>query len=393
MSNVRFSIIVPVYNKEPYLEKCLNSFRQQTFQNFEVICVDDASTDNSFEILKRFADTDGRFITLKNEKNLEVSKTRNKGIQNATGEWLLFVDADDFLKENALDLLNDTIENKQGIDCVLFNGRMIDSNGFEANDFFSPAFLGNIPNNEVVTPIEYDNLLTFVNAAVSCIKRDFLIERKILFCPDMKHEDWDFMWHLFSFNPKTVYLNERLYFYQMAPDGYTQSIKTLFKVFDLFTAFEHGKKYFMENKIWNDVEYSAIMVSLRHFYDFLTIKVLPSNDINLKLNYTKRLNSFLNDIPEALFVSIEENNMLFADKKCIRTIRNSNINWIYHKIFIKSDKKRKKYLDKFHKNLREFRKPFKYIMSWIKSPFEVLLYLIKYFCRHLSLKIRNSGKE
>ena len=95
------SIVIPVYNAGEYLEECLNSIRNQTYQDYEVICVDDGSTDISGEICKAFANQDTRIKYLRQD-NAGVSAARNLGLKNATGEYVCFVDSDDVLAENYL---------------------------------------------------------------------------------------------------------------------------------------------------------------------------------------------------------------------------------------------------------------------------------------------------
>lgn len=92
----KISIIVPVYNVEKYLEKCLDSLTNQTIQDLEFICINDGSTDNSLKILEHYAQTDSR-IKIFNQKNAGISVTRNKGIELATGEYIAFCDSDDWV--------------------------------------------------------------------------------------------------------------------------------------------------------------------------------------------------------------------------------------------------------------------------------------------------------
>lgn len=100
----KFSLIIPVYNVESYLHHCLNSIRSQTYKNFEVILINDGSTDNSELICKEFIKSDYRFKLI-NKNNEGVSIARNIGIQQARGEWLAFIDSDDWLEKDYLSTL------------------------------------------------------------------------------------------------------------------------------------------------------------------------------------------------------------------------------------------------------------------------------------------------
>ena len=93
------SIIVPVYNTEEYLEECLNCLVNQTLENIEIICINDASTDNSLKILNDFSKNDDRIIIISNETNQGLSITRNRGIKAAKGEYIVFFDSDDLIEK------------------------------------------------------------------------------------------------------------------------------------------------------------------------------------------------------------------------------------------------------------------------------------------------------
>lgn len=96
-----FSIIIPVYNVAPYLRECLDSVLAQTFTDWEAICVDDGSTDGSGAILDEYAECDPRFRVI-HQTNSGVSAARNNGIEHATGEWISFVDSDDYVTNDYL---------------------------------------------------------------------------------------------------------------------------------------------------------------------------------------------------------------------------------------------------------------------------------------------------
>lgn len=95
----KISVIIPVYNAENYLYECINSIITQSYKNLEIICINDGSTDNSINILKRFQNYDSRII-IKSIVNGGVSNARNVGIKLATGEYIAFIDSDDYIQDN-----------------------------------------------------------------------------------------------------------------------------------------------------------------------------------------------------------------------------------------------------------------------------------------------------
>ena len=120
---MKFSIIVPIFNCQKYLTKCINSLRNQTYKNLEIICIDDGSTDNSKQIIEEFSKQDKR-IKLITQQNQGVSVARNNGIKIATGEYIMFVDADDWLDFNTCEILYHILQNQNEIDIIWFQTRV-----------------------------------------------------------------------------------------------------------------------------------------------------------------------------------------------------------------------------------------------------------------------------
>ena len=104
MNQIAVSVVVPIYNVEPYLEDCLVSLEKQTFKNIEVILVNDGSPDKSGEIAKRYADKNSNFTLIERE-NGRLSAARNEGIEKAVGKYIYFLDSDDYILENTLEIL------------------------------------------------------------------------------------------------------------------------------------------------------------------------------------------------------------------------------------------------------------------------------------------------
>ena len=115
MKKNSFSIIIPVYNSEKYLEACISSIINQNYQNFELILVDDGSTDNSASILKKYSKLDERVKTVYKE-NGGVSSARNTGIDTSKNDYIIFVDSDDILEKNTLDYYNKLVNENIGVD-------------------------------------------------------------------------------------------------------------------------------------------------------------------------------------------------------------------------------------------------------------------------------------
>ena len=104
MSDIKVSVIVPVYNVEKYLRQCLDSIINQTLKEIEILCINDGSTDSSPEILKEYEEKDSR-IKIINKKNAGLSAARNQGLELAKGEYVSFIDSDDWINETFCEAL------------------------------------------------------------------------------------------------------------------------------------------------------------------------------------------------------------------------------------------------------------------------------------------------
>lgn len=105
----KFSIVVPIYNVEEYLDKCLKSIKNQTFTDYEVILVNDGTKDNSMEIAKKYN------YKILNQSNKGLSEARNNGAKKAVGDYIIFLDSDDYLEKDLLKEVNDSLENNPDI--------------------------------------------------------------------------------------------------------------------------------------------------------------------------------------------------------------------------------------------------------------------------------------
>ena len=121
IENYKISVIVPSYNSERYISRCLNSLINQTYKNLEIIVVDDCSTDNSYQIVKEFQNKHNNIISLRNENNKKTFETRRVGMKAATGDYIGFCDSDDFHESNAFEyLLNLILKNDYDMSSGIF---------------------------------------------------------------------------------------------------------------------------------------------------------------------------------------------------------------------------------------------------------------------------------
>lgn len=204
----KISVIIPVYNVEQYLSKCLDSIINQTFKDIEIICVNDGSTDSSLQILKKYASKDER-ITIINQENKGVSSARNKGLEYANSEYVMFFDGDDyFYSSSAFDIAyNTVIENNS--DIGIFGYYNLSDAGLYVDCFYS-KFKEATP---CVGANNYFDYPIFVHDKI--FRTEFLKKYNIRFNENVKNAE-DFLFSLMCYfnNPKYSLINKCLYVYR-----------------------------------------------------------------------------------------------------------------------------------------------------------------------------------
>ena len=218
-----FSIIIPVYNVESYLRECLDSVLAQTFDDWEAVCVNDGSTDGSASILEEYAVQDTRFKVIV-QPNGGLSAARNTGLNNAQGDYILFLDSDDWLEPDAMQTLADHMAGK---DMVCFSGRRF----IEKTGEFHPA--DPLVEKAYPTGMDYynENALLHRDFAFVCVvlrvyKRSFLVENKLLFKEGIFHEDNLFTPIVCYYAKKVKIVNACLYNYRVRANSIMTTIDT-----------------------------------------------------------------------------------------------------------------------------------------------------------------------
>lgn len=195
-----FSIIVPVYNTAPFLSRCLDSILAQTEGDFEVIVIDDGSTDTSLSIAETYAKFDARFVVL-HQENAGLSEARNRAIEKATGAYLAFVDSDDFITPDFCAVLKQTIEEQQS-DLIVFDFDYV----FDTGKVIPSATV-----RHTSPTLDRALLISAPMAPVRCVRRDLVAGRA--FPAGKLYEDLATtpLWLLASTRP--IYLKQTLYHY------------------------------------------------------------------------------------------------------------------------------------------------------------------------------------
>ena len=236
MNQPKISIIVPFYNLELYVERCLNSLINQTFSEIEILCINDGSTDNTLNILESFAKTDHR-IKIITQKNAGVSSARNTGIKNAKGAFLLFIDGDDYIELNACELLYQKAYETDA-DMICFWRRFIYGNNKIKNILPDKiSLLGQPFNfNENISKTFCDLFGCFMCDRL--YKKKFLISHNIYFNETLSwREDNIFVYNCYFTNPKILITNYILYNYCISTTNSLSKVSGEEKITKMFNNF------------------------------------------------------------------------------------------------------------------------------------------------------------
>lgn len=224
----RFSVIIPVYNVEEYLDKCLISIANQTFLDFEVIIVCDECSDNSENIVDKYINKNN-FKKIKAIKT-GLSKARNIGIKEAKGEYLLFLDGDDYLEENALEVINNNLYDSP--DILRFQAREIGNEIIEYKEVpFS--FKDGVHSFNIIRKFHYVE-----NAWLYVYKKTFWNNNKFLFAENKIAEDYGLIPYVISKSKSLRCIDFIGYNYVqrnnslMNNDNYDKKIKKLDDMFE-----------------------------------------------------------------------------------------------------------------------------------------------------------------
>lgn len=233
------SVIIPVYNTENYLQECLDSVINQTYDNLEIIIINDGSTDNSLEVCNKYKDIDSR-IRIINQKNQGQANARNVALDTAKGEYVAFIDSDDIISQNYL--------------ATLYNySKKYDSEVAFCNVYeFKGIFKTNIKSTAIPKVYSTEGYMKmYIERKVSAKACGLLFKSKLVnnvrFRENIFFEDWDYIYRLVNNANKVVYIRESLYFYRQRQDSTMSNARKNFgqkHYYSLKSILEEQEKFF-----------------------------------------------------------------------------------------------------------------------------------------------------
>ncbi len=293
MTEPKISIIIPVYNTEKFLKECLDSCTNQTVKDIEIICVDDCSADNSYKILEEYQQKDSRIRIFKQEKNKKQGAARNRGLGIATGEYIWFVDSDDYIDTNACQILYDSIRDFN-VDILCFSA--IQFTETEKHQIFSyPQYFQGVQINKIYHPQTNWKEINFSNLNVSpctyLTKRSSL--QNLRFREGVFFEDTDFTPILLASANSFCFIPYSAYFRRINSGSTTQTPMSQKKLEDLIKMLQSLDDFVKKNKIsGHHFLYNFLICQIDYIFELCnSVKEIKPNNLDmlmeLKIQYRR----------------------------------------------------------------------------------------------------------
>lgn len=277
--NPIISIILPVHNASPYLEQCLTSIYNQSFKHYELICIDDGSSDNSYEILKKYEKIIKNCKVI-HQKNQGVASARNIGLKNVKGDYIVFIDSDDYIKSNYLErLYNESYSNNADIVICNFY-RYYDNSNIKLPVLFKKGS-GLYSNHDILKSLIPDNLI-----------HSYLwnkLWKKELFdnlqFPNIKYEDISIMCDLFYNAKKISIIKDTLYYYRIRKTSIVRNY-SISTQNDYVKSYGFIRLFLKEKNLFDKYKFSFTLLSIKVFLVMFFINIFLIREYkNIKITF------------------------------------------------------------------------------------------------------------
>lgn len=208
-SMIQVSVIVPVFNSEKYLDKCINSILDQSYKDFELILVNDGSTDSSYDICKKYESLDARVMVI-DKNNGGAAQARNIAIQKSNGKYLAFVDSDDYIDANFIKILVKEIESSNADICACSYYSVYDKQMIQRAN--KPTFK-EFNNLEAVRDLLIENSSLETILCNKLFKKQLFSDNNLKLIEGEIYEDTRLLYKLAYYSQKTIFINKPLYYY------------------------------------------------------------------------------------------------------------------------------------------------------------------------------------
>lgn len=281
------SIVIPVYNTGKYLRKCVDSVMDAQFSDYELIIIDDGSTDDSLSVARELADQHPERIRLVQQENKGIGGARNTGIEEATGNYLFQIDSDDYLAPGALDRIAPFLSND--FDMLIFDAVLVDEQGKKIE-----AMPG-CKKKDVTSFTAYPELLfEFPAPWNKIVRRSIFLDQQIQYPLHVWYEDLRVTSKLYPHADRVVYLDEALYRYVLHSGSIMNSSKCE-RNLEIITAIDDIVNYYREIGLYETYKTQLEFLAFTHQLIVATTRV---NQIDHKSPVLSQLkNDFLQKFP------------------------------------------------------------------------------------------------
>ncbi|MBP3820719.1 glycosyltransferase family 2 protein [bacterium] len=300
------SIIIPAYNVEEFIKQSLDSILNQTFKDFEVLCVEDCSTDNTFEILKEYEKKDNRIKVIKHETNKGVATARNTALDIAKGEYIVCVDPDDWIENDALECIYNAFQSNINADSVWYNA--INFNEIEKTKFMLINENDLNLKSDGYYKVTADNICQFNDYIWNkAYKTSIINELNIRYPDGMIFEDAEFCVKYFTQRPDFYYISKPLYNHRFRKGSIvTEGVKGYGHLEDLFNVYMNIFNFIKEKGFFHEYrEALLIMLAVRVYMIKLPnqreVVVNKMQEILQKIDFPNAYMDLDNGKPEILF--------------------------------------------------------------------------------------------
>lgn len=309
----KVSVVVPIYNVEGYIEKCINSLLNQTIQDIEIILVDDGSTDNSGNIAKKYADENPNKIKYYRKENGGLSDARNYGIPYATGEYIAFLDSDDYIDNIAYEeMYNKAIE--------------------ENSDYVECDFIWEYPNKSKIDKQDYyfGKREMFINVRVvawnKLIKKEIITSNNIKFPKGLRYEDVEFTYKLIPYLNRTSYVNKPFVHYVQRENSIANNQNE--KNAEIFEVLNNVIEYYKEQKLYTEYEEELEYIYARYSLCSSLKRICKIPDVKVRDNLVEFTWNNLNE----KFPNWNNNKILWKNQT-FKDLYMMSVNSVTYKIY------------------------------------------------------------
>lgn len=277
----KVSIIVPVYDVEAYIGTCLSTLVNQSYKQLEIICIIDGSPDDSVDVCKEFQKQSPDLIKIFEKENGGLSDARNYGFKHATGDYIIFIDSDDYVNHDFISKLVKAIEDNNA------------DIAFSEVDLVYPTFKRELLLIDRYAKMDQEQLFIslYPSAWNKMYTREFIEKHDLEFKKGLKYEDVNYIYKALVHSPKIVFVSDSIYYYRQRQNSMIKVVDS--SVDDLITGLidviEYCKQIGLFEKYFERLEYVCVSYTLATYMK-LTAKI---NDRNHRADNITKAFSFL----------------------------------------------------------------------------------------------------